>query len=332
LSGSSVCRPSAGDCDVAESCSGTAVACPVDAFAAPSTICRASAGECDVAEACSGSAATCPSDGHAALGTSCSDDGLACTLDACDGEGACRHPAGNPGLVCRIAADPCDVAETCDGAATACPTDTGLPDTDGDAVCDAEDVCTNVGAGQLFKLSPAPKAILTKINTDPIEGNDKLLLQGAFDLAPGQSFAALDPVAAGARVVLLNHAGEVALDVTLPGGLHAGRGTRGWKTNRAGTRWQYVDGTSDGTLSSVFGGIFQFLMVDRSRRSPRELMVKVQGKGGTYAVAPGDIPVQAVVVLGNQSDAAAGLCGETAFAAASCAFNGPGSTLKCQQR
>jgi len=224
------------------------------------------------------------------------------------------------------------VAETCDGAATSCPADTGLPDSDGDAVCDAQDRCTNVGAGQLFKLSPAPKAILTKINTDPVAGNDKLLLQGAFDLAAGQSFAALDPVTGGARVVLLNGAGGVELDVALPGGLYAGRGTRGWKTNRAGTKWQYVDGTNDGTLSSAFGGIFQFLMIDRSRRSPRELMVKVQGKGGTYAVTPGDSPLQAVVVLGDQGDAAAGLCGETGFAAASCGFNGPGSTLKCQQR
>ncbi|MFM8410861.1 MAG: hypothetical protein ACKOCT_11345, partial [Alphaproteobacteria bacterium] len=47
-----VCRAAAGACDVAETCDGTTLACPTNAFAPSSTVCRASAGDCDVAENC----------------------------------------------------------------------------------------------------------------------------------------------------------------------------------------------------------------------------------------------------------------------------------------
>src|SRR5207249_1661486 len=56
------CRPSAGVCDPAETCTGSSAACPADAFESSSTVCRASAGPCDVAENCTGSAAACPAD------------------------------------------------------------------------------------------------------------------------------------------------------------------------------------------------------------------------------------------------------------------------------
>lgn len=88
-----VCRPSAGLCDVAESCNGTSMVCPADAFRASGT-CREANGSCDVAETCNGSGAACPTDGRVA-----------------------------PGTICRAAADECDRAETCDGSNNACPTD-----------------------------------------------------------------------------------------------------------------------------------------------------------------------------------------------------------------
>ncbi len=49
-----VCRGSAGVCDVAETCTGTSTSCPADGFASSSTQCRVSAGECDPAENCPG--------------------------------------------------------------------------------------------------------------------------------------------------------------------------------------------------------------------------------------------------------------------------------------
>jgi uncharacterized protein (TIGR03382 family) len=51
-----------GDCDVAETCSGTSAACPPDAFASAGTVCRASGGACDPAESCYGTSPTCPAD------------------------------------------------------------------------------------------------------------------------------------------------------------------------------------------------------------------------------------------------------------------------------
>ena len=50
-----VCRASAGSCDVPESCSGSSGSCPADSFLPSSTVCRAQDGVCDVAENCTGS-------------------------------------------------------------------------------------------------------------------------------------------------------------------------------------------------------------------------------------------------------------------------------------
>src|SRR5205823_3488808 len=57
-----VCRPSAGICDVTESCDGVGDNCPTDGFVAAGTTCRAAAGVCDLAETCTGSSASCPAD------------------------------------------------------------------------------------------------------------------------------------------------------------------------------------------------------------------------------------------------------------------------------
>jgi cysteine-rich repeat protein len=117
------CRTSAGVCDVAETCSGSSAVCPTDAFASGTT-CRGSAGECDVAELCTGFGAACPADDKRVNGFPCSDDGLPCTVDACNGSSAlCQHPVGNAGAICRAAAGGCDVEETCNGVNPGCPPD-----------------------------------------------------------------------------------------------------------------------------------------------------------------------------------------------------------------
>ncbi|MBK8010238.1 MAG: hypothetical protein IPK13_02760 [Deltaproteobacteria bacterium] len=59
----SVCRVSAGTCDLAETCSGTSATCPADGFLAAGSVCRASADlSCDPAEVCTGASSTCPGD------------------------------------------------------------------------------------------------------------------------------------------------------------------------------------------------------------------------------------------------------------------------------
>ncbi|HSP96797.1 MAG TPA: hypothetical protein VL049_06075 [Candidatus Dormibacteraeota bacterium] len=89
---STVCRAGSGDlCDPNEFC--TAVPgqpCPANVVAPSSTVCRSSAGTCDVAEQCTGVAGQqCPNDGKAPATTPCNDDNDVCTVDACDGSGAC---------------------------------------------------------------------------------------------------------------------------------------------------------------------------------------------------------------------------------------------------
>src|SRR5204862_72205 len=102
-----VCRASAGQCDVAESCSGSSGACPADGFAPATTSCTGTSngGACDGTDSCDGTghcndgyhpatttsrASAGPGDGSAANGTVCTSDGSTCTNDVCSA-GVCTH-------------------------------------------------------------------------------------------------------------------------------------------------------------------------------------------------------------------------------------------------
>jgi hypothetical protein len=67
-------------------------------------LCRASTGECDEAETCTGSDPECPADDGVDAGTPCTSDGDVCTDDECDGNGECVHNDNtatcNDGLFC----------------------------------------------------------------------------------------------------------------------------------------------------------------------------------------------------------------------------------------
>lgn len=289
------CRASAGDCDLAETCNGASPTCPTDLFRPSSHTCRSATGECDVAEQCSGVSADCPVNEFVAAGTSCTDDGQLCTNDACDGDGACEHLP--------------------------------LPDSDGDAVCDAQDVCTNIGNARDFVTKPKSRLIVSKVNTDTVAGNEKLVLKGSFNLPAGVDFGDLDPRTHGARVLVRTTLGSTVLDVALPAGSYAGKGTRGWKTNTKGSFWQYLDETV-----TPVNGVTGLKANDKSKGAAGGLVaLTVSGKDGTYPVASSDALLEAVVVLGNQTDAIAGMCGESAYIADDCAFNGTGNSLKCQR-
>ncbi len=328
---STVCRPVMGDCDLPESCTGSAVACPADTLAPSSTVCRPAAGGCDLPESCTGAAAACPGDTLKPSGTVCRSAAGDCDLaESCTGTvAACPGDALKPpSTVCRPAADACDLAESCDGLDVDCPADSGVPDSDGDLVCDAQDRCTNTAGGRDFLASPKPKLIVGKINTDTTAGNDKLLLQGEVLLPIGTPFSAINPQAHGARVLLLDAAGNERLAQTLPAGTYGGNGTRGWQAvgGVPPKKWQYLDKTG-----ALLGGIFKMLVIDRSAKVPGQVRVQVLGKSGTYPVVLGDTPLEGVVVLGNQADAAAGYCAETAFLAGDCAFNGAGNQVTCKK-
>jgi|SRR5579862_3719851 len=133
------CRPSAGVCDVAETCNGTSGACPANGFASSTTVCRASAGTCDVAENCTGTNATCPADAKSTA-VCRSAQGDCDVAESCDGtSNACPGDSfASSTVVCRQSMGDCDVAENCTGTSAACPPDASQPD---GTLCDDGGTC-----------------------------------------------------------------------------------------------------------------------------------------------------------------------------------------------
>ncbi|MBI4706068.1 MAG: hypothetical protein HY744_33660, partial [Deltaproteobacteria bacterium] len=112
------CRAKAGDCDVAEACTGDKAACPADAVAKNDVVCRAVAGGCDLEEKCDGSLKTCPADAFKANDVVCRAVAGDCDLEEkCPGNAAaCPADAFKPkDTECRAKAGDCDVAEACTG-------------------------------------------------------------------------------------------------------------------------------------------------------------------------------------------------------------------------
>ena len=146
--GGEVCRPAAGVCDVAESCTGTGGACPADAFEAGTVQCRPAAGTCDVGENCTGTSAACPQDAVKPATAVCRPAADVCDqAESCDGTSvSCPANAFQPSTVqCRAAAGTCDVAESCTGTSATCPQDAVKPATAecraAAGVCDQAESC-----------------------------------------------------------------------------------------------------------------------------------------------------------------------------------------------
>ena len=143
-----VCRAKAGDCDKQETCDGVAAACPSQAFLPAATVCRAATGGCDKAENCTGASATCPADKVEAAATVCRGSAGTCDLaEVCDGTNkscpADGYAAG--GTVCRASGGVCDPAETCLGTSATCPGDlvspVGTVCRAATGDCDLQEVC-----------------------------------------------------------------------------------------------------------------------------------------------------------------------------------------------
>jgi len=139
-------------CDGAGACVNTAntASCDDGLFCNGADVCAGSTcthgpnpctGGSECADACNEAADNC----FDLAGTPCTADSNVCTLDQCDGAGACVHPAGNAGTVCRPSAGQCDATETCTGTSVTCPSDGPVPDgtgcIDGDP-CTTGEACT----------------------------------------------------------------------------------------------------------------------------------------------------------------------------------------------
>jgi hypothetical protein len=167
------CRPSAGDCDVAETCTGDATECPADGFEPMDTACRAAAGECDLVEVCSGSSAACPADEIAPDRTECRPAVGDCDVaEVCDGVAlACPDDALAPATTeCRASTGACDPAEVCDGTTPECPVDvvasSGLyTATGGDTMSDLYRLDPTTGA--VTSIGPTGGYALTGLAVHP---------------------------------------------------------------------------------------------------------------------------------------------------------------------
>ncbi len=171
VSSANVCRAAAGDCDVAEVCSGTAVACPANVLRSAATTCRAANGPCDAPEVCTGAAASCPADAVRPSGFTCRPSAGVCDVaETCTG-GARTCPGDFKRTdTCRPAAGACDVAEACDGSGNACPDDErvaagtvcrGVVD-----ACDVGETCDGTGVA-----CPADQSLLACCATDAACGD-----------------------------------------------------------------------------------------------------------------------------------------------------------------
>jgi hypothetical protein len=98
-------------------CNSQGTVCNVTSFKPSMTVCRPAAGPCDTAESCTGTSANCPADLKMPANSSpaaCNDNN-ACTADFCDGtSNACQHSATNEGVSCGTApAGECTAPPVC---------------------------------------------------------------------------------------------------------------------------------------------------------------------------------------------------------------------------
>ncbi len=277
------------------------------------------AGLCDVsANPCAGDE-DCPS-GESCDTGSCSLDSLPCATDQdCAGSGnvcnSVRYPAGTISMLFD------GVAVGLAGQSQKLEAFAVVPDLDNDDVLDGLDNCTNPAGQQ--NLAIKPRVTIKKVNSDTAPGNDGFLVKGEFVLSSSTDFSMLDLVADGARVLIQSAGGATLADVTVPAG--AFDGTTGWKINGAASKFTFTDKTKPG----LNNGISKVLVLDRSKKTAKQVKIKVKAKDGNYPLTAADVPVHVVVVIG---DSAVGECTETAFSAVDCKFNGKDDTLKCKKK
>ena len=339
VAGGVICHASTGLCDPAETCTGADAACPADVLADAGTECRAASGACDAAETCTGTSVNCPADGVRPAGFTCRGTAGVCDVaETCNGTGkSCPTDGFVPATtVCRASVNACDIAESCTGISAACPGDTGSPDSDGDGFCDAVDNCdANPGAqvdsdgdglgdacdpcnDVLNVSSSKSKLVVQKVNTPP--GDDKFTYGGQAIMPASPT---VNPVANGARIVLVDKDRAVLLDAILPGGAYDRNTKIGWKVNKKGDAWTYVNrGTSP--IAGVTG-----LSLKKSSTAPGLLKWTVRGKNASLAVTPAKLPLGGTFVVDSPT-AETGQCAETRFGVGVCRLNPTASTVVCK--
>jgi hypothetical protein len=221
----------------------------------------------------------------------------------------------------------CDPADAeCD----ICPGHDDSADADGDGIPDGCDPCTNVdggsGSGQPAKL------VLRRLETPgwpfgQSSSRASLKLVADFTTAAPAAFSSIDPVADGIHVLVSASDGGSVVDAHLPAGAYTPGGA-GWRSNRTGTKWFYRDKTATPTR-----GIVKAVLIDRGDKAgPGSVRAKVRGKRSIYpAMTTSDPPMSLTVVLGDDTGALAGSCGQSGFTGAQCEANLDHPAISCRK-
>jgi hypothetical protein len=178
-----------------------------------------------------------------------------------------------------------------------CPGADDADDADADDVPDQCDPCTNVGGER--EITIKPYLVLSSFS----QSDDLALLRGGFTV--GTSFAALDPVANGARIIIRAAGGSTLLDFDAAPG--AFDGTKGWTVNAAGTRFKYKDKSPE--------GVRKLSISDKGNVSPGRVDFKGKIVVMNFPWIPSTSHRNATIIVG---DPTLGECGETAFVASEC--------------
>jgi hypothetical protein len=218
------------------------------------------------------------------------------------------QPTDHAGVFGQRFCDPSDSG--CD----LCPGFDDSLDADADGVPDGCDPCTVLDASQ--ETTTGRLSLWGQLD----DNKKTVRFRGEFALPPGTSFLDVDALATGMRVLVRGSDAGNLLDATLPAGAYGGGGTAGWKMSAAGTSWTFLDRTG-----SPEQGVIKLV----ARDVGGVVRVKVIGKNGIYPFVPGDIPPEVIVVLGDQSDAAAGLCGVASFSPPTCTIAPQGKNVRC---
>jgi hypothetical protein len=141
-------------------------------------------------------------------------------------------------------------------------------------------------------------------NANPA-GDERLTVQGEVVMPP------INPNSDGFRFQLEDQGGAIILVRDLPGG--------SWSLNRTGTRWTYYDGFVRVTIQ------------DKTARTPGLYKVRVTAKNSDYQVAPGEIPVRLLMLLGTgPTQCARRNFNPSGGAAPACELASNGNTLNCR--
>ena len=197
----------------------------------------------------------------------------------------------------------------------------GLGDADGDAICDSVDPCANDDARHVFAARPKPRFIVQNAD-DLTTGDEALQLNASFALPASGAFADLDLLNRGATLRLLAPNGVLA-DVVLAPGAYGGPGTAGWVRANART-WRHHDLTGGPAHRS------KLVLQDRGKGLPGGVVSVTLRRYGVSL--PSDqtwLPrIQAMVLLGDAVDGAAGRCGQSSHHVLRCGFR-PSGVFKC---